>query len=55
VVEDPAIYQSWRLGIPKSMDVQYSLGLESGTYCDDVQPFMYRAPEVLLRLSWNER
>lgn len=30
-------------------------GSDSGTYCDDVQPFIYRAPEELLRTPWDEK
>ncbi|KAJ5677298.1 kinase-like domain-containing protein [Penicillium maclennaniae] len=30
-------------------------GSDSGTYCGDVQPFIYRAPEVLLRMPWDEK
>ncbi|KAB8244454.1 kinase-like protein [Aspergillus flavus] len=25
------------------------------TYCGDIQPYIYRAPEVLLRMPWNEK
>lgn len=62
VVGDRAIYHSRKLGIPKkhgrpvlSDFGEARFGSESGTYCDDVQPFMYRAPEVLLRMPWNEK
>lgn len=62
VVGDRAIYQSRKLGLPKkhgrpvlSDFGEARFGSESGTYYDDVQPFMYRAPEVLLRMSWNEK
>ncbi|KAB8222869.1 hypothetical protein BDV33DRAFT_201008 [Aspergillus novoparasiticus] len=30
-------------------------GPDTGTYYDDIQPFIYRTLEVLLRLPWNER
>lgn len=62
VVGDRAIYHSRKLGIPKkhgrpvlSDFGEARFGSKSGTYCDDVQPFMYRAPEVLLRMPWNEK
>lgn len=62
LVGDRAIYHSRKLGIPKkhgrpvlSDFGEARFGSESGTYCDDVQPFMYRAPEVLLRIPWNEK
>ncbi|CEJ60619.1 hypothetical protein PMG11_09188 [Penicillium brasilianum] len=62
VVEDRVIYESRRLGIPRkhgrpvlSDFGEARFGSESGTYDDDVQPYMYRAPEVLLRMSWNEK
>lgn len=62
VVGDRAIYHSRKLGIPKkhgrpvlSDFGEARFGSESGTYCGDVQPFMYRAPEVLLRMPWNEK
>ncbi|KAE8407007.1 protein kinase [Aspergillus pseudonomiae] len=62
VVGDRVIYHSRNLGIPKkhgrpvlSDFGEARFGSESGTYCDDVQPFMYRAPEVLLRMPWNEK
>lgn len=62
LVEDRAIYHSRKLGIPKNHGRpvlsdfgEARFGSESGTYCDDVQPFMYRAPEVLLRMPWNDK
>ncbi|KAE8150472.1 protein kinase [Aspergillus avenaceus] len=62
VVGDRAIYYSRKLGIPKTHGRpvlsdfgEARFGSESGTYRDDVQPFMYRAPEVLLRVPWNEK
>ena len=62
VVGSRTIYHSRKLGIPKTHGRpvladfgEARFGLESGTYCDDVQPFMYRAPEVLLRMPWNEK
>lgn len=27
----------------------------SNTYTGDIQPYIYRAPEVVLRMSWNEK
>ena len=27
----------------------------SNTYLGDIQPYIYRAPEVLFRLAWNEK
>lgn len=62
VVGDRAIYYTRKMSIPKkhgrpvlSDFGEARFGSESGTYCDDVQPFMYRAPEVLLRMPWNEK
>lgn len=62
VVGDRAIYCSRKLGIPKKhgRPILSDFGearfrSDSGTYCDDVQPFMYRAPEVLLRMPWDEK
>lgn len=62
LVGDRAIYHSRKLGIPKkhgrpvlSDFGEARFGSESGTYYDDVQPFIYRAPEVLLRMPWNEK
>ncbi|KAI2786069.1 hypothetical protein POX_h09835 [Penicillium oxalicum] len=62
VVGNRAIYRSRNLGTPKkhgrpvlSDFGEARFGSESGTYCEDVQPFTYRAPEVLLRMPWNEK
>ncbi|KAK6811249.1 hypothetical protein RU639_013032 [Aspergillus parasiticus] len=60
VVGDRAIYASRKLrktkqhGRPTLCDFgQARRG--SNTYCGDIQPYIYRAPEVLLRMPWNEK
>jgi serine/threonine protein kinase len=62
VVDDRSIYLSRKLGIPQkhgrpvlSDFGEARFGSKADTYYDDVQPFMYRAPEVLLRMPWNEK
>ncbi|KAE8333988.1 kinase-like domain-containing protein [Aspergillus sergii] len=62
MVGNRAIYCSRKLKIPKKHGRpvladfgEARFGSETGTYYDDVQPFIYRAPEVLLRLPWNEK
>lgn len=56
------IYRSRKLGLPKNHGRpvladfgEARLGSNTGTYCGDVQPFIYRAPEVLFRLPWDEK
>ncbi|KAE8421581.1 kinase-like protein [Aspergillus pseudocaelatus] len=60
VVGDRVIYASRKLrktkqhGRPTLCDFgQARRG--SNTYCGDIQPYIYRAPEVLLRMPWNEK
>ncbi|KAE8367913.1 kinase-like domain-containing protein [Aspergillus caelatus] len=60
VVGDRVIYASRKLrktkqhGQPTLCDFgQARRG--SNTYCGDIQPYIYRAPEVLLRMPWNEK
>jgi hypothetical protein len=62
VVGDRVIYSSRKLGIPKvhgrpilSEFGEARLGLSSGTHWEDVQPLIYRAPEVLLRMPWDQK
>ncbi|KAB8275936.1 kinase-like domain-containing protein [Aspergillus minisclerotigenes] len=62
IVGNRTIYCSRKLKTPKNHDRpvladfgEARFGSDTGTYCDDVQPFIYRAPEVLLRLPWNEK
>ncbi|RJE21871.1 Protein kinase domain-containing protein [Aspergillus sclerotialis] len=60
MLEDRVIYSSRKLrrtkqhGRPILCDFgQARYG--SNTYCGDIQPYIYRAPEVLLRKSWDEK
>lgn len=62
VVGDRVIYSSRDLGIPKIHgrpilsdfgEARFSSSL--GKQWEDVQPLVYRAPEVLLRIPWNEK
>ncbi|KAJ5097783.1 kinase-like domain-containing protein [Penicillium angulare] len=60
-VQDRSIYLSRKLGIPKIHGRpvladfgEARFGSECGMYKGDVQPFIYRAPEVVLRLPWND-
>ncbi|KAE8350529.1 protein kinase [Aspergillus coremiiformis] len=59
---DRIIYRSRKLGIPKVHGRpvladfgEARFGSGSGTYCEDVQPLIYRAPEVVLRMAWDEK
>ncbi|KAL4808589.1 protein kinase [Aspergillus unguis] len=61
-IDDVTIYPSRKLGIPKKHGRpvladfgEARFGSETGAYSGEVQPFMYRAPEVLLRMPWNEK
>ncbi|KAE8322327.1 kinase-like domain-containing protein [Aspergillus sergii] len=62
VVGDRVIYSSRDLGMPKVHgrpilsdfgEARFSSSL--GKQWEDVQPFVYRAPEVILRMPWNEK
>jgi len=62
IVGDRVIYASRDLGIPKVhgrpilsdfREARFSSSL--GKQWEDVQPLVYRAPEVLLRMPWNEK
>ncbi|KAJ5900246.1 protein kinase [Penicillium subrubescens] len=62
IVGDRVIYSSRDLGIPKVHgrpilsdfgEARFSSSL--GKQWEDVQPLVYRAPEVLLRMPWNEK
>lgn len=62
VVENRVIYSSRKLGIPKvhGRPVLSDFGearfrSQVGSRWEDVQPLIYRAPEVLLRMPWNEK
>lgn len=62
VVGDRVIYSSRDLGIPKVhgrpilSDFGEARFISSlGRQWEDVQPLVYRAPEVLLRTPWNEK
>src|SRR5690349_2250350 len=62
LVGNRTIYCSRKLGIPKKHGRpvladfgEARFGSDTGTYCGDVQPFIYRAPEVLLRMPWKEK
>lgn len=61
IVGDRVIYLSRDLGIPKVHgrpilsdfgEARFSSSL--GKQWEDVQPLVYRAPEVILRIPWNE-
>ncbi|RAK98805.1 putative serine/threonine protein kinase [Aspergillus ibericus CBS 121593] len=62
VIGDRVIYSSRKLGIPKIHgrpilsdfgDARFISSL--GTQWEDVQPWIYRAPEVVLRMPWDEK
>lgn len=60
IVGDRVIYSSRKLrktkqhGRPILCDLgQARFG--STRYCGDIQPYIYRAPEVLLRMSWDQK
>ncbi|KAB8256306.1 kinase-like domain-containing protein [Aspergillus pseudonomiae] len=62
VIGDRAIYSSRKLGIPKvhGRPVLSDFGearfrSQVGTRWEDTQPLIYRALEVLSRISWNEK
>lgn len=62
VVGDRIIYSSRKLGFPKihgrpilSDFGEARLASSIGTCWEDVQPLIYRAPEVLLRIPWNHK
>lgn len=62
IIGDRVIYSSRNLGIPKvhGRPILSDFGearfiSRTGTQWEDVQPFIYRAPEVLLRLPWDEK
>ncbi|KAJ5091038.1 kinase-like domain-containing protein [Penicillium argentinense] len=62
LVGNRTIYYSRKLGIPKMHGRpvladfgEARFGSDTGTYYDIVQPFIYRAPEVILRMPWNEK
>ncbi|KAL3462503.1 protein kinase [Aspergillus heterothallicus] len=62
IVGDRVIYSSRGLGIPKvhcrpilSDFGEARLCSSLGKQWEDVQPLVYRAPEVLLRTPWNEK
>ncbi|RDW61134.1 putative Serine protein kinase [Aspergillus mulundensis] len=62
ITKDRVIYASRDLGIPKVHgrpilsdfgEARFISGL--GDRWEDVQPLVYRAPEVILRIPWNEK
>ncbi|KAL4890117.1 protein kinase [Aspergillus ambiguus] len=62
IIGDRVIYSSRDLGIPKVHgrpilsdfgEARFSSSL--GKQWEDVQPLIYRAPEVVLRMPWNEK
>ncbi|PIG85343.1 serine/threonine protein kinase [Aspergillus arachidicola] len=62
IIGDRVIYSSRDLGMPKVhgrpilsdfSEARFSSSL--GKQWEDVQPFVYRAPEVILRMPWNEK
>ncbi|KAF3004512.1 hypothetical protein E8E15_000387 [Penicillium rubens] len=62
LVGNRMIYSSRKLGIPKvhgrpilSDFGEARFSSRIGTQWEDVQPLIYRAPEVLLRIPWNEK
>ena len=62
VIGDRVIYTSRKLGIPKIhgrpilSDFGEARFISSlGTQWKDVQPLIYRAPEVVLRMPWDEK
>lgn len=57
---DRVIYRSRNLDLPKThgRPVLCDFGearFGSSSYHEDIQPYLYRAPEVLLRMSWNSK
>ncbi|PLB44857.1 protein kinase [Aspergillus steynii IBT 23096] len=61
IIGDRVIYSSRDLGIPKVHDRpilsdfgEARLSSSLGKW-EDVQPLVYRAPEVMLRMPWNEK
>ncbi|KAJ5776963.1 serine/threonine protein kinase [Penicillium odoratum] len=62
LVENRMIYSSRKLGITKVHGRpiladfgEARLSSRTGTQWEDVQPLIYRAPEVLLRIPWNHK
>jgi serine/threonine protein kinase len=60
IVGDQVIYASRKLGRTKHHGRpvlcdfgQARFGLTK--YCGDIQPYIYRAPEVLLRMPWDQK
>ena len=54
------IYKSRKLPVPKihGRPVLSDFGearTGSTTYHEDIQPYLYRAPEVLLRMKWDDK
>ena len=57
---DRVIYVSRELGLPKvhGRPVLCDFGearLGAKEYDDEIQPYQYRAPEVILNILWNEK
>lgn len=57
---DRIIYKSRELQVPKvhGRPVICDFGearTGSKVYHEDIQPYLYRAPEVLLRMKWDEK
>jgi serine/threonine protein kinase len=60
IVGERVIYSSRKLGRTKNhgRPVLCDFGqarFGSSTYFGDIQPYIYRAPEVLLRMPWDEK
>lgn len=62
LVGDQTIYCSRKLGIPKKHGRpvladfgEARFGSSTGTYSGIAQPFIYRAPEVIFRMPWDEK
>lgn len=62
IVGDRVIYSSRDLGIPKVHGRPILSDFGEARFCsslgkqwEDVQPLVYRAPEVLLRMPWDEK
>ncbi|KAJ6036014.1 serine/threonine protein kinase [Penicillium herquei] len=62
IVANRVIYSSRKLGIPKvhgrpilSDFGEARFSSQTGAQWEDVQPLIYRAPEVLLRIPWDEK
>lgn len=62
ILGDRVIYTSRDLGIPKihGRPILSDFGEARFSACigkqwEDVQPLVYRAPEVVLRMPWNEK